>query len=233
MKRTGIILLGATLLVAQPLMGQKLVDPAFADGSTVTYTFSGTENGRYGPYIGTFSYLGNNPVNIYCVDLYRAIAPGYVITASVSNLNTGTFTTGPLGYGGTNLQTDLKKAAWLSTQFWSQPTTEWQAIHEAIWSFTSGRAVTGTAATWAQTATDNFAGYGNYSDWSLLRFESGYPVNDPNISLRQTQDMLVQSSSIAASTSVAPEPQTYILMVTGLIFLVFVGRRRLKENGYI
>ena len=33
--------------------------------------------------------------------------------------------------------------------------------------------------------------------------------------------------------SVAPEPQTYILMASGLIFLVAFGRRRLKEMGYV
>ena len=227
MKRLGIVLLGLTLLLAQQVTGQMLVDPAFADGSTVTYTFTGTENGRYGPYIGNFAYAGNNPVNMYCVDLYRSISPGLVVTASVANLQTGSLTATP-GYAGLDLQKDMKKAAWLSMQFWSQPKTEWRAIHEAIWSLTSGISVGGAAATWAAEAESKFLTYqgGNYADWSLLTFESGYPEWNPNVAIRPTQSMLVQS------TSVAPEPQTYILMGTGLIFLVFVGRRRLKENGY-
>ncbi len=33
--------------------------------------------------------------------------------------------------------------------------------------------------------------------------------------------------------SVVPEPQTYILMATGLLFMVFFGRRRMKEMGYV
>jgi hypothetical protein len=45
--------------------------------------------------------------------------------------------------------------------------------------------------------------------------------------------MLVQAAGLSRATTVTPEPETYLLMATGLIFLAFVGRRRLKENGYI
>ena len=33
--------------------------------------------------------------------------------------------------------------------------------------------------------------------------------------------------------SVVPEPQTYVLLFSGLIFMVFFGRRRMKEMGYL
>jgi hypothetical protein len=233
MKRLGIILLGATMLLAQPLTGQKLADPAFPDGSSITYTFTGTEGGRFGPYIAQFQYPGTNPVNIYCIDMYRSISPGHVITANVQNLSDAVGLVPALGYGGTNLQQDLKKAAWLSMQFWNPANAaDWKGIHYAIWSLTSGVSLAGTdayllsAQNWVSLAGANYMSYGSYGDWSLLTFESGYPERYPEMQLRPTQSMLVQS------TTVTPEPETYLLMATGLLFLAFFGRRRLRESGY-
>ena len=238
MKRFGIILLGATMLLAQPLSGQKLADPAFADDSSITYTFTGTEGGRFGPYIGEFGYAGTNPVNIYCIDLYRSISPGQVITADVQNLSDPTGLVGALGYTGSTLQKDLQKAAWLSMQFWNPANAaDWKGIHYAIWSLTASLSIAGTdayllsAQSWAAAAEANYLGYGNYSDWSLLTFESG-TYGDYQLT-RPTQSMLVQAAGLSRATTVTPEPETYLLMATGLIFLAFVGRRRLKENGYI
>jgi hypothetical protein len=231
MKRLGIILLGATMLLAQPLSGQKLADPAFEDGSSITYTFVGTEGGRFGPYIGEFAYNGINPVNIYCVDLYRSVSPGHVITADVQNLSDPAGLIGSPGYVGSDIQADLKKAAWLTTKFWETDVSEWKGIHYAIWSLSSGVSIAGTdaylvsAQGWVAAANANYMAYGNYSDWSLLTTTSAM-YGDTPLS-RSTQSMLVQS------TTVTPEPETYLLMATGLIFLAFFGRRRLKESGYV
>ncbi len=234
MKRLGIILLGATMLFAQPLSGQKLADPGFLDDSSVTYTFTGTEFGRFGPYIGQFAYGGTNPVNIYCVDLYRSVSSGFVVTANVQNLSDPTGLLSAPNYGGTDVQVDLKKAAWLSMKFWDPANygdpAKLKAIHYAVWSLTSNAGISGTEAykvaarAWVQQATDNYMSYGNYSDWSLLTTTSAmYGTTQLR---RSTQSMLVQS------TTVTPEPETYLLMATGLIFLAFFGRRRFKENGY-
>ena len=235
MKRLGIILLGATMLLAQPLSGQKLVKPALADDSSITYTFLGTEDkfsGGFGPYVGALGYAGTNPVNIYCVDLYQQTASGARITANVQNLSDPTGLVGPLNYGGSNLQADLQKAAWLTTKFWNPANAaDWKGIHYAIWSLTSGIGLVGadaylvSARGWIDAAEANYMGYGDYSDWSLLTFESGYFEARPGWTVGAAQSMLVQST-------VTPEPETYLLMATGLIFLAFFGRRRFKENGY-
>jgi hypothetical protein len=240
MKRLGIILLGATMLFAQPLSGQKLADPAFPDDSSITYTFAGTEFGRFGPYIGNFAYSGDNPVNIYCVDLYRGVSSGFVVTANVQNLADINGLVAPLNFleGGAytagQLQESLKKAAWLSMKFWDPANygdpAKLKALHYAVWSLTSGADISGSdaykvaASNWVSLATANYMSYGNYSDWSLLTTTSA--MYGTTQLTRSTQSMLVQS------TTVTPEPETYLLMATGLIFLAFFGRRRFKENGY-
>ncbi len=119
MKRLGIILLGATMLLAQPLSGQMLADPAFPDDSNITYTFTGTEGGRFGPYIAQFAYPGTNPVNIYCVDMYRSVSSGQTINANVQNLSDAAGLVSAPHYGGAHLPAHLKKAARLSPQFWN------------------------------------------------------------------------------------------------------------------
>lgn len=235
MKRLGIILLGATMLLAKPLSGQNLVKPALNDDSSITYTYLGTqdkENTGFGPYVGALGYAGANPVNIYCVDLYRHTVTGARITANVQNLSDPFGLAAPMYYGGSDLQTDLKKAAWLSMQFWNPANSgDWKAIHYAIWSLTSGTLLNPSyplhisASHWVSLAEANYMSYGNYSDWSLLTFESGFLEDTPTTTVRDAQSMLVQST-------VTPEPETYLLMATGLLFLAFFGRRRLKENGY-
>jgi hypothetical protein len=50
------------------------------------------------------------------------------------------------------------------------------------------------------------------------------------------QEMLMQTAGLPTITevppTVTPEPQTCVLLFSGLIFMVFFGRRRLKEMGY-
>jgi len=235
MKRFGIIVLGLSLLMADPVGGQDLADP-LADGSLVTYQYTGAVGGREGPYTALLPYAGptSPSVNVYCVDEGRYVRVGDIVTARVTNLQTGTFGSSllPHRYDGTMgaFQDNLKKAAWLSTQFWTTDTKYWKSLHYAIWSLTSGRDITGN--TWAEWFVDeadlNFGTYngGDYSDWSLLTAEylDGELLEAGH---RAGQSMLVQTTMTAT-----PEPQTYLLMATGLIFLVFVGRRRLKENGF-
>ena len=109
-------------------------------------------------------------------------------------------------YGGSNLQADLQKAAWLTTKFWDPANAaDWKGIHYAIWSLTSGIGLVGT---------DDY-----------LKSARDWVEGHPEWGVRSSQSMLVQST-------VTPEPETYLLMATGLIFLAFFGRRRFKENGY-
>ena len=250
MKRLGIILFGLALILAQPVAGQVEFNPKLAPqlGSTVTYEFLGTEGGygATGPYVADLPFGGAvSKVNIYCVDLGRRIWSGTIVNADVVNLagpaSAFTAARAPAGNGltGAALQTSYQKAAYLSFMM-SQGSfltstalkTHWEGLHKAIWHFTSGRALTGdgslgTDAYWVAQANAAFGGGGfapgfNVGEWSLLAttsYERGGTVYKG-----ETQFMLTQS--------VVPEPQTYILMGTGLIFLVFFGRRRLKEMGY-
>jgi hypothetical protein len=252
MKRLGVILFSLTLIFAQPVAGQFTWSPDLAPqlGPTVTYQFFATEVGwgNRGPYIARLPYPGGAEVNIYCVDRWRSVGWNDIVTANVVNLNAadasfnGLYPEPDVGKTGLQLKEAYQKAAylaWMMSQGTFASKGAWdmyvQNIHIAMWHFTSGVGVSGdenvegTSAYWAKFANDAFGGVGlrpgfNVGEWSLLATTSyqdypGGPVIDG-----KTQYMLTQS--------VVPEPQTYVLMGTGLVFLVFFGRRRLKEMGY-
>ena len=77
----------------------------------------------------------------------------------------------------------------------------------------------------AAYANNNYGGYGDYDQWSVLTTKS--VAN--NYRLQDSQEFLVQTQGLPRLTEV---PQTYVLMLSGLIFLVLIGRRRFKEIGY-
>ncbi len=254
MKKYGIILFGMGVLLAQPVAAQ--IAPALPDPGTVQYTYNNPSlvkaswNGIYvGPYSGTLLAIGADPTNaaisLYCVDFLHYALPGKVVTASVSNIGGGNTGLARLGAGGL---VAYKKAAFLSSLFQSYATIAqfsgltqaqaWSGIHAAIWSFTSGGGPYGGDpffGAFAAYANNNYVGYGDYDQWSVLTTKS--VAN--NYRLQDSQEFLVQTQGLPRLTevpevppTVTPEPQTYILMLSGLIFLVLIGRRRLKEIGY-
>lgn len=238
MKKLGIILFGLALLV-QPVQAQDYA-PTLPDESFVTYTYTGPEEWvvqwgvAVGPYTGTLLTPTNANITLYCVDFYRRVKSG-VITAQALSLGNADHFPFSQRWGASNVTmpvplVNFQKAAYLASMFHSytgQPgqAEAWKAIHGAIWTLVSG-APSGVSgypgvAGYLAMADAGYLGYGNYDNWRLLKTEA---VNG-NKGLT-SQYFLVQSEVVT------PEPQTYLLLGSGLLFLVFVGRRRLKENGY-
>ena len=62
----------------------------------------------------------------------------------------------------------------------------------------------------------------DFDDWHVL---TAYDAAGQRLLPRQ--EMLTQTQSVV------PEPQTYVLLFSGLIFMVVFGRRRMKEQGYL
>lgn len=133
----------------------------------------------------------------------------------------------------------------------------WSGIQSAIWYFTTPSG-TGLFTNdlfytgFRDYANQHYLGYDGYNEWSVLTTTAV-----ANIPSWDSQEMLVRNSLVAALSDVpetggdtpptggevpppgsevlpteTPEPQTYLLMGTGLIFLVFLGRRRMKETWY-
>lgn len=66
---------------------------------------------------------------------------------------------------------------------------------------------------------------GDAVDFQNPNFMTPTGLNETGAFVPLSQDFLVQ-------TAVVPEPQTYILLLSGLVAIFFVARRRTKENGY-
>jgi hypothetical protein len=182
-------------------------------------------NGGYGVQVGPYKARFNEPgpttpaspmFSIYCVDYTHYARSGRVNVTPIAT---------PIGTD-TRLDNYLKyqKAAYLSSLFdpgtdvdgyaGADPTTRWGGIHAAIWKITSG--VTVGNDYWRNyylgLATANAASF-DTRGWYILTPED---PTDP----RSGQEFLMRTVSV-------PEPATFMLLATGLIFLGIVSRRRL------
>jgi hypothetical protein len=246
MKKLGIILFGLLLLV-QPVQGQDYtpnLSPPLPYPGTVQYAYNypgnfivASWNSVYvGPYEGTLMKIGSDPTNVpislYCVDFTHYALTNKVINAGVSNLGGGDVSGTRLGASGLEA---YKKAAFLSSMFSTYTSVAqfaglnqaqaFSGIHAAIWYFTTGGGPYTGDPYWTDFrdyAIANYGSYADYGEWSVLTTQS---VEDFRI--QDSQEFLVQDPTVS------PEPQAFLLVASGLILLVFVGRRRLKEQGYV
>ncbi|MFH1763252.1 MAG: hypothetical protein ABIF09_03575, partial [Gemmatimonadota bacterium] len=242
MKKFGIILFGLGMLLAQPVAAQ--IAPALPDQGTVKYTYNNP--GQYqgasfggiyvGPYAGTLRAIGGNPtdaaMSLYCVDFFNFAVQGQVVAAVVSNLDGGNTSLARLGASGLE---SYKKTAFLSSLFQTygsigqfsglSQTQAWSGIHAAIWYFTSGEVGRYTSASYLSAfrdyATDNYLNYNGFHQWSVLTTMSvgGNPLWASQEFLVQTQGLPRLTQVPQVPPTVTPEPQTYGLMLSGLIFL--------------
>jgi hypothetical protein len=243
MKRFGIVLLGVALAFGQPVSAQEYA-PDLQHGSNFQYTFSegsgqaATWGGvQVGPYMGKVGHVAwNSPTapsfTLYCVDYANRISRGNQINAYVSTIGTGQIGMTRLGQAVAPKALDrYKMAAWLASQYHGAGAAHWSAIQTTIWTITALSPFSaGNPANWTGPDGTNWSDeviaalnadfYGmNFDNWHVLT-----PVDD-NGRLVAKQEMLAQS--------VVPEPQTYVLLASGLLFMVFFGRRRMKEQGYL
>jgi len=259
MKKLGIILFGLSVLVAKPVAGQNMY-PFYLDQPEVRYQYNSpgifkgaSWGGIYvGPHQGTLLAIGPNPtvaaLSLYCVDFYHFTIPNRVITAQVSHLGGAAPSTFEARLGETGLES-YKKAAFLASMFDTYASIgqfaglsqvqAWSGIQAAMWYYTSGPAGSYMAdpylGDFSAYAEANYLGYGAFNEWSVLstRAVSNLTWWDSQEFLVRTPGLAVEAVDIGGGIpTVTPEPQTYILLFFGLIFLAFAGRRRLREMGY-
>jgi len=254
MKKFGIILFGLGMLLAQPVAAQQTA-PSYApdvpNQTLFEYEFrkgSGVRGDweewapQVGPYLGRVGW--DNPTGplftLYSVDFVNSIYSGLDVNAMVSNIGVGDMSMTLLGAGsgastyGTPLQR-YQSAAWLASQYFTAGTSSWSSIQAAIWTImTPTFPVSSTFANpWLSTViASGFVPTGiDFDRWSVLT-----AMDDTGQRLIGRQEMLMQGPVLRTvgevPPTVTPEPQTYVLLFSGLIFLVVFGRRRLKEMGY-
>lgn len=212
----------AALVCPVGLSAQTQFDPT----ETLRLSGAGNQTGTYwdgsrwitgyiGPYtVQLYSGAPGQPsFDAYCVDFFNSISIGTIWDANVSSL-AGNLS---LTRFGTAARTRYQKAAWLATQFATSSTSQWDALHAAIWQFMTpdrpAPAIGQTAVDIWKTAADaNYAGI-NLDDWVVLT-----DVRTIN-GVGGTQEYLARGT-------VTPEPETYVMLSIGLAFIGFGLYRR-------
>jgi hypothetical protein len=228
-KKLTIILGALALFLVQPVAGQDF--PVLPTGNhKIQYTGNDGVRGRY--TVGTFfvgkysgDYLGpptpgnTSAFTMYCVDFHGRLTQGQ--TWDVQGSWVG------------HESEKYHKAAFLASLFNSSDYTigDWSAIHAAIWYFTDNVELTdknwtkppdfsGSVWDWhvAPYVTAANEGFGDFdlSTWYLL--ESQSELNT------RPQWVLVQSSPYSV-----PEPGVIVLLLSGLLGVAFVARRRASQ----
>ena len=232
MKKLAIILGALALFVVQPVAGQFVpteMPAGWQAEETLYYRgLSGFNpiayNAYTGPYQGAFVPSPGGPVfSMYCVDFSR----------QVQNGNSWAFT-----WQGVVSGNDFQ-VAFLASLFASQETSSFAAIHGAIWYLTDGQA--GTSGLFSthygnnKSAIDPFLAMAsnawtawNGGNWQAFNSDFNpahwYFLTDP----RSTADGGRQRF-IAQSSYSVPEPGVIVLLLSGLLGVAFVARRRASQ----
>jgi hypothetical protein len=184
----------------------------------VNVTFTGTngvaEFGYYvGPYYGT---INGDPVTLYCVDFANDVYQGESWQANITPLDSGNLSNTRWGgaVGLPNALTLYEEAAWLTTQYASNP-NDYGDIQATIWQLFDPGAPSPSSNYWAQQATDNYQSV-NLNTFEIITNVGVLPTG-------QEQEFLIDPPPV-------PEPSSLVLFATLLALAGWSLRRRFSAN---
>jgi hypothetical protein len=208
-------------LLAAALATAVWAAPAGAQTREMTLTGAGSVVFKK-VYVGKYS--GASPglpaLDLFCVDFLNSMQIGDTWTARFTSLShlvagIGSDNTRFGQQGLTDIALRYQKAAWLSMQFALNSTSTWGGIHQAIWNIFTPTSPnwTGTGSTTWRAKADLASTDGTFDsvDW-----QSWYVVTDVNTvgGSDGKQEFL---------TYLTPEPETLILLATGLAVVLGYG----------
>lgn len=122
----------------------------------------------------------------------------------------------------------LRAAAYLTTQFAVQPQSQWDEIHGSIWSMFSNNAQAAAHSSLAAGAITLAGGNAAWDTYALVLDDKVFATNY-NAATANIQQGFITDIGNTTITVVTPEPSTYVLMGAGLFAVGFVSRRRRRS----
>jgi len=212
MKVTKILMLLAFMFMLGPMLR--------ADSTPVTMVFTGvngSNDGHYyvSPYTGTMS---GQTVTLFCVDVINDVNFGQSWQANVTSLASGNLSNTRYGNStispvAANAAVLYAEAAWLTTQFASNP-SDYVSLQYALWDLMNP----GSEPT----------SYENVQHWLDLAAANYGSINPSQFAIITNVGPVTLTGQVQEFIIRTPEPGALALLLCGLLALtVFVSRRRI------
>jgi len=212
----------ALALVCSSIFVLSLGAPAHAGTSTVTLVNGGSvTSNNGGVYVGPYNLTVNGQaVTAPCDDYYDEIVAGESWQASVLPFTSAGVSSALFG-SDSNADRLYLEAAYLTSLFSKDPTSDYNDIQYAIWGLFDPNALSSSnydagAAAFRNTANNASLSFGQFQGWEILT-----PVNGSQSQGGQPQEFLV-----AGTVSSTPEPASLLLLGTGLLGGGLLKRRQ-------
>jgi hypothetical protein len=223
---TALLVLASSQL-AQAQVQVTVTAPRAPSGNPVVWDPPGSTYGAFyiSPYTGVLTATSQTVV-LNCVDFF------HVVPLNTPYMANQSFLTGGLTQTRFNNATLYLQAAWLSTQYGSNPATNPDrsiAIQAAIWNLfapASPDRFVGTSTD--PTNQDYWIGQAQ-ANWKSIDPNKFYVLTPTNYTASNSyQEFLVYDPT--RPTTTVPEPATMTLMATGIAGLAAAHRRRKKKQ---
>ncbi len=190
-----------------------------------------------GPFYGTLTSDPTRPtLDLFCVDVLNQIQFGQTYSANITNLSSTNFS---LTRGGIAKKESYIKAAWLADQYAGPgiSTLQWGGIQAAMWELLNPNLINGGStvsnnrheAYWLNQV-NTWYNSGGAQNFNTSRWKIVTDVRGAGSATGGVQEFLTTSSSVGIvstpGAAVTPEPETWVLLGTGLFLVLGVATRR-------